>query len=77
MYCRLGFTENSCSRNKIQTEINGFLKSKTGIELAEEMADKIRDCHDWEDLYDGLQCNGTIAIHTKKKIMEEIKWNKT
>ena len=54
-----------------------FSKSGTGLVLAEKFADKIRDCANWEELYDILHPDGDFQKNITSKIREAIKqWYK-
>ena len=55
-----------------------FSKSPTGRTIADMFIDKIRDCHNWEQLYDMTEPNSKFNTNAKKQIKEAIKtWLKT
>ena len=59
-------------------ECNDFSKSPTGRPIADMFVDNIRDCRDWQELYDELHPQSTFSKHMTKKIHKEMtQWLKT
>ena len=47
-------------------------KSDTARKLANQLAEKIRSCNNWEDLYDELHMSSQFQQDMKSKIFEEL-----
>ena len=61
------FTEKTLER------IDGFSESAAGRKIAEQFIEKIRNCDDWEELYDEMQMTGKFRKDMKRRIKRELK----
>ena len=58
-------------------ELLRFSKSNAGRNIADDIIDKIRNCENWEELYDEIHTGSKFNKDMKKTVMEAMrKWNR-